>query len=177
MKEEKKLICKGITQMIWGYFFLHLNLYIGSINLLPNWMGYIFMILALQKLEMGNDSTLMLKPLGWVLAIWADIVWVLTVFGIEVDIYAITVFAALLDLYFHFQMFNNLASIAEEYECPQRKQLLLLRFAKAALIIIFVLPYDWETASLLSIAMIMVSFALLIWIGVVLTSMKHSLEK
>ena len=38
---------RGLTKIAWGYVFLHLNLNLGTLNVLPNWVGYLLFFSAI----------------------------------------------------------------------------------------------------------------------------------
>lgn len=53
---------RGLTKIAWGYVFLHLNLNLGTLNVLPNWVGYLLFFSAITLLgDQLRDLTL-LKP-------------------------------------------------------------------------------------------------------------------
>lgn len=51
---------RGLTRIAWGYVFLHLNLNLGTLNILPNWVGYLLFFSAIILLgDQLRDLTLL----------------------------------------------------------------------------------------------------------------------
>ena len=123
-----------------GYLFLHLNLNLGTLNVLPNWVGYLFINEILPDLALTRPSALLLRPLGWGLAAWEGVCWVLTLFSITptgllgTSIWQLAqVAAGVAGLYFHFQLLTDLAETARMKGYPSVKKLLRLRTVKTLL--------------------------------------------
>ena len=38
---ERQILYKAVSNAAWGYFFLSLDIYFGSINILPSFVGYL----------------------------------------------------------------------------------------------------------------------------------------
>ncbi len=123
-----------------GYLFLHLNLNLGTLNVLPNWVGYLFINEILPDLALTRPSALLLRPLGRGLAAWEGVCWVLTLFSITptgllgTSIWQLAqVAAGVAGLYFHFQLLTDLAETARMKGYPSVKKLLRLRTVKTLL--------------------------------------------
>ena len=117
-----------------GYLFLHLNLNIGTLNILPNWVGYLFINEILPDLALTRPSALLLRPLGRGLAAWEGVCWLFTLFSITptgllgTSLWQLAqVAAGVAGLYFHFQLLTDLAETARMKEYPGVKKLLRLR--------------------------------------------------
>ena len=107
----------GLERAAWGYFFLYFNINIGSVSLLPAFVGYLLFLSAIKLLESEERELALLRPLAMLLAVWHGLDWGLSLFG--ADLYGLQFIDLIRDavnLYFHFQLLTNLASIAARYQ-------------------------------------------------------------
>ncbi len=174
MNEQEKL-GKAARSIARAYIFLHLNIFLGTLNLLPNWVGYILIFDALLTLSTESESAKKLQPLAILIGIWEGILWFITLLGGELNIYILTIIATLIDAYFHFQLLTNLANIAEKYECPERSKILNLRTVRTVLITLLSLPFAWNDYTGLSIVILLANAIVAVWITVTLYSLRRSL--
>ena len=117
-----------------AYIFIYLNINLGNLDILPDWAGYLFIIGALPTLSLWEESTMLLRNLGILLAIYEGAEWILKLMGVQADVTVISLFAGIVGLYFHFQLLTNMASIASQYGLTARKEnILKLRTANTIL--------------------------------------------
>ena len=76
-------LADAVKRIAWGYVLLHVNVNLGSLNILPNWLGYLLILGVLPMLGEREPSALLLRPLGILLALWEGVLWALTLFGIQ----------------------------------------------------------------------------------------------
>jgi hypothetical protein len=174
---ERQRMADGVKLIAFGYLLLHLNLNLGSLNILPDWLGYILFLKTLPTLGEYEPSALLLRPIGILLALWEGVLWLMALFGSSIDGYLFIVISTVIALYFHFQLLTNLATIAERFTCPERGRILTLRTVRTILITMFALPISWENYRVLSIGMAVVFVIVAIWICVVLFSFRSSLSE
>lgn len=158
-----------------AYIFLHLNFSLGTLNLIPDWVGYILLFNSLLILKEEEETAKLLQPLAILLGIWEFIRWFLTLIGLEMNFYLLSVIATIVSLYFHFQLLTNLANIAEKYECPERSKILNLRTVRTVLITLLSLPIAWNDHMWISIIVLLANAVVAIWITVTLYSLRRSL--
>lgn len=175
---NRKSLSRAIKLVFVGYIFLHLNVNLGSINVLPNWIGYILLLKALPALGTAVPSANLLRPLGILLAIWEGGIWLFTaVTGEEPVFYLVTVIGSIIDLYFHFQLLTNLAEIALKIGSAKEKMLLYLRTARTILITAFALPVPWEQWNQMAIGLVAANLIIVIWLCSTLISLRRELNK
>ena len=117
-----------------AYIFIYLNINLGNLDILPDWAGYLFIIGALPTLSLWEESTMLLRNLGILLAIYEGAEWILKLMGVQADVTVISLLAGIVGLYFHFQLLTNMASIASQYGLTARKEnILKLRTANTIL--------------------------------------------
>ncbi|MBQ8390482.1 MAG: hypothetical protein IJX52_05835, partial [Oscillibacter sp.] len=150
MKEENTL-SQTLKYIFWGHLLLYFNINLGSINILPNWAGYLLLLQALPGLSEEEPSAALLRPLGMGLAVWEGIQWVLKIFGGSIDIYGLGLIASIVSLYFPFQFLTNLASVTQNHGLPQAEDIKRLRTVRTVLCTLVVLPVNWESHILLTV--------------------------
>lgn len=108
-------VYKSITRAILGYIFISLNFNIGTINLIPAFIGYLFFLSAIKLIENSKKELSLLRIPLIILTVFSAVDWVLAMFGISVTSisYIISIIVSVLSLYFHFQFLTNIAYIAE----------------------------------------------------------------
>ena len=65
---ECKKMAHAIGLIAWGYLFLYFNLNLGSLNLIPSWVGYLLMGKAIKELKGVSPAMGLLGPLCILLA-------------------------------------------------------------------------------------------------------------
>lgn len=166
---EKSNVLNAVRWIAWGYVLIHINLNLGSVNILPNWLGYCLILQALPVLGEEEPSALLLRPLGILLALWEGAVWLLTILEINLGGFLIDAIAVSISLYFHFQLLTNLADFAEKNGLPT-KSLLILRTVQTVLITMLAFPIPWEQSGSLIAVMVIVGIVIAIWICCILFS-------
>ena len=128
MTDYKELSNK-IRRVGWGFVFILFNINIGTVSILPKWAGYMMIISALPVLASQVPSAKLLKPLGVALAVYSGAEWAMKIISLDYSLAVLSVLIMCILVYFNFQLFTNLAEIAEKHSCPQQKGLLKLRTA------------------------------------------------
>ena len=119
----------------FGYAFLYLNLNLGRVNLLPNWVGYVLIHEACDDIGEQEPSIVLLKPLAALLAGYEGVLWLCKLFDISFSIPAVEVVIAVVSLYFHYQLMTNLGDLADHLHLAERDRLYGTRIWQAALTI------------------------------------------
>lgn len=137
-------VYNGISKVIWGYFFLYFNINLGTISILPSFVGYFLFSGAIDLLKDEERELSLLKPLCMILGVWEGIEWLANCVGYIFDgkWQFINLIIGLLNLYFHFQFITNLASIAIKHQqegCIYDKKLLKYRTILTILQTIFII--------------------------------------
>lgn len=115
-----------------GYLFIHLNVNFGSLNILPDWAGYLYILGALPGLAAWEPAAGLLAPLGKGLAAWNAVLWGCALLGVDTAAWVILpLVAGVAGLYFHFQLLTNLADVVRPRLPEQARQLVHLRTVQA----------------------------------------------
>jgi hypothetical protein len=109
---------KSTGKIAFGYFFIYFNFDINTVNILPTFVGYLLILHAIRDLEQEESELLLLRPFGIILVIWHAATWVFSLFSVDLNSLEqiADILIRLINLYFHFQLLTNLASIASKYQ-------------------------------------------------------------
>lgn len=129
----------AVGKLCWGYFFIYINLYIGTIDILPTWVGFLLIYAALDGVAVMDPSAKLIKPFALLLMAESGAEWMLEIFGATVDLYWIDILIGAISLYFHFQLLTNLAGIAESRESAYSNKLKKLRSMQTVFLTIMAL--------------------------------------
>lgn len=156
----------GISKAAWGYFFIYFNININTVSLIPSFVGYLLFLSAIEHLKDEERELSLLHTLGVILVGWHSVAWVVSWFSINLDgaWQFIDIIISLVNLYFHFQLLTNLASIATKYQPEGYEQdAKLLRYRTlqtvmltAILIITRLQPWLSEAWTYISMVMLIV---------------------
>ena len=149
---EQNKLCNAVKRIGLAYLFIHIHINIGTIDILPDWLGYLWIFNALLVITEEIPTAKLLRPLGMVLTIWTFISWLLAVFGMDLEIILgylgpiEDVLGTVIHLYFHFQLLTDLARLATKYQCPSDRVLLTLRTIRTVIHTVFALQLPWESS-------------------------------
>lgn len=173
---ERNRIADAVSTIAWACVILHLDLNLGRLNILGNWIGYWMIADAVKKLSEENPEFGLLESLAIGLAVWDGIcnaIWLLL--GVTVNIYAVNMVVFALMLYLRFQLLTNLADLAEAHGCPQRGKLLVLRTVQTVLLTAATLLPEFDPGSVGDYVTIAVNAVVAVWILLLLFSLRRSL--
>lgn len=184
MNENIDSICIGVKRIAWGFFIVLFNFNLGILNILPDWAGYMIMVSALSFISDEKESAKLLKPIGIILILWNMADWVFEILSVTNYFEFIGIVPSVLNIYFCFQLFTDLADIAEKYSCSQSKTLLVLRsiyvvFTSVSVIILFygIIDNSSEFYETLAFVLSLITVLLAVLILVTLFSLSSQLKK
>lgn len=109
---------EGCARAAWAYLFLYLDINLGTVSVLPAFVGYGLLYSAIGLLEGERRDLGLLRNLCILLGLWAGADWLLSWVGGGLDgrLYPLDVIVQAVSLYFHFQLFTDFAALAAEYQ-------------------------------------------------------------
>ena len=173
---EELTLSKAIKKIAWGYILIHSAINIGVIDILPDWLGYYFMLVAIRRVREEEESTGLLEPLVKILIGWNALSWGTKFIGWDLSKFPFTVLISIIVIYFNFQLLTNLANVAEKYGSTKRKNILTVRTIETLMntvlvcIIYLDISYGWM------IAVGIVGLISVIWICIVLFDLAAELK-
>jgi len=174
---QKEQLSQALRKIFWAYIFLYFEINIGTMDLLPAGLGYIFFYQAIRDcLEQEEKSTALLKPICWILIIYRIIEWFMNILQLPTDIFIITEMMSVIALYFHFQLLTNLANIAHKYECPVENTLLALRTVHTVLMTILAFTVHFKEIEWLSMMIMIAQIFIMIFICAVIGKFRRLID-
>ena len=179
MPRDRQKLYRAIKHIAWAYILLYLDINLITVNILPNWLGFLLILHALPALSAEVPSAALLRPFAALLAVWEGIEWIAKTLAITVDadLSILSLIVSVIVLYFHFQLLTDLATLSEKYACPQTQKLLHLRTVNTLIATALSLPLPWQNVEWLAIAALLVYGAIVIWICFILFGLKRSLTE
>lgn len=164
MTDYKKLY-DGISNVAWGYLYLYFDINLGTVSILPSFVGYLLFLSAINLLQDEERDLKLLRTLGILMTIWHAADWLASWVAIDLDGKSqfIDITVSLVNMYFHFQLLTNLASIATKYQPDEEEfDLKLLRGRTIQTIMLTVIMILTRLASVFSEAWAYVSLGIAI---------------
>ncbi len=117
MTDREKLY-RGAGYAAWGYVFLYLNFNLGTLNILPDFVGYLLHLSAIRLLGEERRDMALLRPLGIALALFNFLDWLMTLLGAGLDgrWLFLNLLVGAASMYFQFQFITDCAALAERYQ-------------------------------------------------------------
>ena len=169
MNTDRETLYHGVSHAAWGYFFLYLDINLGSLNILPDWAAYALFLSAIGKLQGERRDLGLLRPLGLLLAVWNGADWALALFGGGVSGHfpPLDLVVGVIQMYFHFQLLTDCAALAADWEASgETVDRRILRWRTIQTVIqtgvmcLSYLPAEWDTAVMTAMtAMVLVYLA------------------
>jgi hypothetical protein len=108
----------GIGRVAWGYFFIYFDFNINTVSILPSFIGYMLFLSAINCLCDEERELNLLRTLGIILTFWHVVSWLISWSSFDFDgmLQAADIIIEIVNIYFHFQLLTNLASIAAKHQ-------------------------------------------------------------
>lgn len=177
---EPKKLAYAISLIAWGYLFLYFNVTLGTMNIVPNWVGYLMMGKAIKELKEASPAMGLLGPLCILLTALEMWFWTLTLIGIDSQHYLLQLLSLLLAvaaIYFHFQLLTNLVEALGRAGEPWRKELLNLRTVRTVLAAVMALPVLWADHLVVTVVLAIAGILVGISISAVLFWCRNAILK
>jgi hypothetical protein len=130
-----------LTQLAWAYVLIYLNINLGPVDILPNFVGWFLLADGVHKLGEELPSLPLLRPLALGLGVWELADWLLPLEGQL--FYIPLLIVRLVRVYFNFQLFHDLAGLAARVQPTGRhldRSMKRLRNAQVVLETLLSLP-------------------------------------
>ena len=175
MNREK--LCTAVYRTAIAFGILHLDINLGRLNILPDWLGYWMILNSLDALSEEEPSAQLLRPLGSLLMWWKGVLWVFALLGSEPRTDgALNYIFYVVQIYFQFQLMTNLAHIAERYVPRFAPRILRLRSVMTVVstAAVLVLAVDVDKAVITAAAVVQMVSA--VWLFKTLLNMENALS-
>ena len=164
---------KALRKICWGYAFIHIDLSLIGLDVLPSWIGYLLILFAIGTIAREEPSAALLRPFAIALSLISAAVFLCELLGVELDRYGIlSVFHSLMWLYLQFQLLTNIAEMAKRRSYPKTKRILILRTCLALLYVIPAALKLFFDERWFVYAFAILYLFLVIWVSTVLISLR-----
>lgn len=115
---DRQKLYDGISKAAWGYLFIYFNINLGTVNILPTFVGYLLFHSAIKYLGDEEKELDLLNTLIGILTLWHIVSWFGDMISLDPgELLPIAdIIISVINIYFHFQLLTNLASIASKYQ-------------------------------------------------------------
>lgn len=115
---ERQTMRQGLSHAAWGYFFLFFDLNLGTVSIFPEFVGWLLLLSAIEKLSGERRDLLLLRSLCGLLAAWNGADWLLSWLGSGANghFLFLDLLGSAAALYFHFQFLSDMAALAERLQ-------------------------------------------------------------
>ena len=141
-------LSKQLYNIAAAYFMLHIDFTLFVVNVFPDWLGYVFILNALKTIGEEEPSIMLLRPLCIVLIVWEGMKWIVAMLGASMSIALLDIIVLVVQLYLHFQLLTNLASVALRHgSVSSHNNLLIYRTVRTVLATAVYLLTPWMDAN------------------------------
>lgn len=115
MTEQNALIRKALGNIAWGNLLILLDVNLGRLDVLPNWVGYLLIFYAIGYLADEVRDLPLLKPFCVLLGAAELLDWLAVFLAGEPltgQFFLVNALIVCVSLYFHFQLLTDLAGLA-----------------------------------------------------------------
>lgn len=172
---NNKPLSSVIKSIVLGYVLIYFHINLGTIDILPDWAGYLLIVSALPFLAEKEKSAMLLKPLGIILALWKLVVWISAIMGMSIDVYIINVIISILSIYLNFQLITNIAALP--IEASRKKRLLSLRSATVIIHTLTAILLAFPEISQAAIVSAVFQVVMCVWIVIELGRLATALKE
>ena len=174
MNREK--LTKSIRRIAYAHVVLHLNINLGTLNILPDWLGYAMILSGLNALVEEEPSAALLRPLGNLLMWWSVALWGFKLLGTEVTGGGFAYIVSVIRLYFQFQLLTNIAAVATKYVPSCEHHILQLRTVMTLVITGYTLVSAVTTHAIVTAVTAVVYCVAAVWLCRELMNLSDCLE-
>ena len=130
--EETIRLRSAITNAAFGYLLIWVNVYLGPLNLLPAFAGYLLLLAVIVQLHRAEPELAELRVIGVILAAFHAVQWVGQFVGFSLSgRWAVTdLLVGLLTLVFHYRFLTGVASVAQRYQAEDARMDRLVRILR-----------------------------------------------
>lgn len=118
---DRNTVYRGLSHAAWGYLFLNLDFNLGSVSILPRFVGYLLFFSAIEALKGERRDLALLRPLAIVMALWCGGDWLLSWVGGDIDgrFLPLDLLMSVIAIYFQFQFLTDMAALAKAGREPE----------------------------------------------------------
>ena len=102
-----------------GYLFIHFHFNLGTLDILPDWLGYYWILCGIWAFGKEIPSMKLLEPFAIGMTAWSGLEWIVKLLGGSLSLPVLSLLVTAVNLYLHFQFLTDIAVLADTYGCPE----------------------------------------------------------
>ena len=173
---EQLTFSMAVKKIAWAYVLIHSAINLGVIDILPDWLGFYFMLVAIRKLREEEESMGLLEPLVKILIAWNAIIWGSRFIGWDLSLFPFAIVISVIGIYFHFQLLTNIANIAEKHGSDRGKGFLVVRTVETLINTVLTIMLYLKISEGWMMVFAIIAFVGVIWICATLFGLAKELE-
>lgn len=173
---EQLTFSMAVKKIAWAYVLIHSAINLGVIDILPDWLGFYFMLVAIRKLREEEESMGLLEPLVKILIAWNAIIWGSRFIGWDLSLFPFAIVISVIGIYFHFQLLTNIANIAEKHGSERGKGILVVRTVETLINTVLTIMLYLKISEGWMMVFAIIAFVGVIWICATLFGLAKELE-
>ena len=173
---EQLTFSMAVKKIAWAYVLIHSAFILGVIDILPDWLGFYFMLVAIRKLREEEESMGLLEPLVKILIAWNAIIWGSRFIGWDLSLFPFAIVISVIGIYFHFQLLTNIANIAEKHGSERGKGILVVRTVETLINTVLTIMLYLKISEGWMMVFAIIAFVGVIWICATLFGLAKELE-
>ena len=134
-------IKKGLSYVAFGFLFTLVNFNLtlngGTVNVMPDFVGWILFFLAFDKLGTYISDKKYMKWISLILAVVTAALWILGMAKPELDVDVFNTLAAVVSAVYMFILFGVLENIARDYKSSRAETIRMLKILNLVLYVAF----------------------------------------
>ncbi len=135
-------INKALSYVAFGFLFtlVNLNLNFGTItvNVFPDFVGWILFFLAFDELGTYLEGKRYMKWISLGMIILTAVIWVMRMMSPELELNILTTAATIVSLVYMFILFGALEQVARDYQSKRESTIRMLKIVNLILYVAFV---------------------------------------
>ena len=118
---------KAIKNIAWYILLVHYHFNIGSIDVFPDWLGYILLYKAIETIGRIQPSAKLLEKFSIVMIANSVLQIVYKMFDFTPQSYVYGLIMAIIHIYLEFQILTDIWHIAQKYQADSGNKIPMLR--------------------------------------------------
>ena len=114
---------KSLKNIRNAFLLMYFSINLGTIDILPAWLGYIFMYYSILDISKEEKTALLLKKLVTSLIVYNFMIWICKILNFNLDIHIIREIFMIISIYVDFQLMTHIIDISIRHQSKMTSKL------------------------------------------------------
>ncbi len=133
-------ISQALKDIVYGYLFLMFDFNVGTLDIIPDFIGYVLFYHALKTLKSEVNDVKLLNDLALLLGGFSCVDWIFKTIGFSMYFQLVDMIVLIVTLYFDFHLISGIITIGQRY-CFHEEQLKTMIFLRNTKVILHTVVY------------------------------------